>query len=85
MASQGFKKGSSAQLAGAREQLLGDPMAHLGTQAAAGEVLAVRSPHHASISTNFFDPFRARGGALFDMVQTRSCEPIWSISVLDVG
>src|ERR1700751_2946831 len=61
-----FKKSSSAQLAGAREQRLGDPMAHLGAQAAAGEVLAVRSPHHASIGTNFFHPFRAQLISQFD-------------------
>src|SRR6201981_2001990 len=63
---RGFKKGSRPQVAGPREQLLADPMAHLGAQAVAGEVLAVRSPHHASIGTNFFHPFRAHLISQFD-------------------
>lgn|SRR5215813_1555473 len=64
--SRGFKEGSSAQLAGAREQLLGDPMAHLAAQEAAGEVLAVWTPNHASIRADFFHPVPARIMNQFD-------------------
>jgi hypothetical protein len=47
------------ELAGAREQLLGNPLADLNAQAAAGEVLAVWSAHHASTGADFFHQLRA--------------------------
>src|SRR5262249_60452366 len=64
--SRGFKEGSSTQLAGAREQLVGDPMAHFDAQAVAEEVLAGWTPNHASISADFFYPFRAHFISQFD-------------------
>src|ERR1700730_15016314 len=54
-----FKEASSTQLAGAREQPIDHPVAHLDAQTAARKVLAIGTTHHASIGANFFHPFGA--------------------------